>query len=137
LKKKITDYRNKNHGGPLRSQLLYYLVHLMVMLHDARFFSEWSGAVEPILLDWFNEAYDIHTDRYVGRFLNLDIKVVAQMWDNVLFALQDEHITENTEISHVFTNIKKKNFTVLYFQDIRMVQQDSFMGNIQLNSFAS
>jgi Ulp1 family protease len=107
------------------------------MMQDARFFSEWSGAVEPILLDWYNEAHDINRDRYVGRFLNLDIKVIEQMWDNVFFALQDEHITENTELAHVFPSIKKKNFNVLYRQDVKMVQQDSFMGNNQLNFFAS
>jgi hypothetical protein len=98
-----------NHDGPLRSQLLYYLVHPMVMPHDAIFFSEWSGAAEPILLHWCNEAHDINTDGYVGRFLNLDIQVIKQMWDNVIFAVQDENITENTHIDHVFPNIKKKN----------------------------
>jgi hypothetical protein len=137
LKKIFTDYRNKNRGGPLRSQLLYYLLHPVVMPHDAKFFSEWSGAVEPMFLDWCNEAHNINTDGYVGRFLNLDIKVIEQMWDNVLFALQDEHITENTELAHVFPHIKKKNFNVLYRQDVRMVQQDFFMGNNQLNVFAS
>jgi Ulp1 family protease len=107
------------------------------MPHDARLFSKLSGAVETILLDWCKEAHDINTDGYVGRFLNLDIKVIEQMWDNVLFALQDEHITENTEVAHVFPNIKKNNFNVLYRQDARMVQQDSFMGNNQFNLFAS
>jgi hypothetical protein len=135
--KQFTDYRNKNHGGPLRSQLLYSMGHPVVMPHDARFFSEWSGAVEPILLDWCNEAHDINTDGPVGRFLNLGIKVIEQMWYNVFFAIQDEHITENTELAHVFRNIKKHNFNVLYRQDVRMVQQDSFMGNNQLNLFAS
>jgi hypothetical protein len=89
LKKQFTDYRNKNHDGPLRSQLLYYLVHPVVMKQDARFFSEWSGAVEPIFLDWCNKAHDINTDGYVGSFLNLDIQVIEQMWDNVFFAIQD------------------------------------------------
>jgi hypothetical protein len=70
--------------------------------------------VEPIFLDWCNEAHDINTDGSVGRFLNLDIRVIEQMWDSVLFSLQDEHITENTELSHVFPNIKKNNFNVLY-----------------------
>jgi Ulp1 family protease len=107
------------------------------MMQDARFFSEWSGAVEPILLDWCNEAHDINRDGSVGRFLNLDIKVIEQMWDNVFFALQDEHITENTELAHVFPNINKNNVNVLYGQDVRMVQKDSFMGNNQLNFFAS
>jgi Ulp1 family protease len=55
----------------------------------------------------------------------------------MFFALQDEHIKENTELVHVFPNIKKKNVNVLYRQDVRMVQQDSFMGNNQLNVFAS
>jgi hypothetical protein len=129
LKKQFTDYKNKNHFGPLISQLLYYLGHPMVVPHDARFFSEWSGAVEPILLHWCNEARDINTDGSVGNFLNLDIQVIKQMWDNVIFAVQDEHINENTHIAHVFPNIKKNNFNVLYRQDIRMVQQDSFLGN--------
>jgi hypothetical protein len=31
----------------------------------------------------------------------------------MLFALQDENITENTELAHVFTNIKKKNQCVI------------------------
>jgi hypothetical protein len=79
------------------------------MSYDARFYSEWSAAVEPILLDWCNEACDINTDGSVGRFFNLDIKVIEQMWDNVPFALQDDHITENTELTHIFPNIKKKN----------------------------
>jgi hypothetical protein len=54
LKKQFTDYRKKNHGGPLRSQLLYSMGHPVVIPHDARVFPEWSGAVEPILLDWCN-----------------------------------------------------------------------------------
>jgi Ulp1 family protease len=106
------------------------------MPHDARFFSEWSGAVEPILLDWCNEAHDINTDGSVRGFLNLDIQVIEKMWDNVFFALQDEHITENTELAHVFTNINKHNFNVSYRQDVRMVQQDSFMGDNQLDFFS-
>jgi hypothetical protein len=113
------------------------IIHPMVMPHDARFFCEWSGAVEPILLDWCNEAHDINTDGYVGRFLNLEIKVIEQIWDNVLFALQDEHITENAELAHVFPNIKKIYFNVLYCQYVTMFQQESFMGNNQLNLFAS
>jgi hypothetical protein len=112
---------------------MYSLGHPVVMPHDARLFSEWSGAVEPILLDWCNEARDINTDRSVGRLLSLDIQVIEQMWDNVIFALQDEHIKENTELDHVFPNIKKKNFNVLYRQDVRMVQLDAFMGNNQLS----
>jgi hypothetical protein len=31
LKKQFTDYRNTNHGGPLRYQLLYSLGHPVVM----------------------------------------------------------------------------------------------------------
>jgi hypothetical protein len=118
LKKQFTNYRNKNHGG-----------HPVVMPHDARLFSKWSGAVEPILLCWCNEAHDINTDGSVGRFLNLDIKVIEQMWDNMLFALQDEHNTENKELAHVFPNIKQNKFNVLYRQDVRIVQKDSFMGS--------
>jgi hypothetical protein len=137
FEKQFTDYKNKNNGGPLRSQLLYSLGHPVVMPHDARFFSEWSGAVEPILLDWCNKAHDINTDRSVGRFLNMYIQVIEQMWDNVIFALQDEHIKENTELAHVFPNIKKNNFNVLYLQDVRMVQLDAFMGNNQLNFFSA
>jgi Ulp1 family protease len=98
---------------------------------------EWSGAVEPILLHWCNEAHDINTEGSVGRFLNLDIQVIKQMWDNVIFALQDEHIKENTELAHVFPNIKKNNYNVLYSQDIIMVQQDGFLGNNQLNFFVA
>jgi hypothetical protein len=112
LKKQFTDYSNKNDSDPLRSQLLYSMGHPVVMPHDARFFSEWSGAVEPILLDWCNEAYDINIAGYVGRFLNLEIKVIEQMWYNVLFELQDEHITDNTELAHVFPNIKKKSMFI-------------------------
>jgi hypothetical protein len=66
LKKQFTDYRNKNHGGPLRSQLLYYLGYPVVMPHDAKVFSEWCGAVEPILLHWCNEAHEINTDESMG-----------------------------------------------------------------------
>jgi hypothetical protein len=137
LEKQFTDYKNKNHGGPLKSQLLYSLGHPMVMPHDAIFFYEWNGAMEPILLHWCNETHDINTDGSVGRFLNLDIQVIKQMWDNMIFILQDEHINENTHIAHVFPNIKKKNYNVLYCQDVRMVQQDSFLGNNQLNLFAA
>jgi hypothetical protein len=137
LKKQFTVYNNKNHGGPLRSQLVYSLGHPMVVPYDAIFFSEWSGAMEPILLDWCNEAHDINTDVDVGRFLNLDIQVIKQMWDNVIFTVQDDHIYENTLISHVFPNIKKKNYNVLFCQDIMMVQPDRFLGNSQLNFFAS
>jgi hypothetical protein len=39
LKKQFTDYNNNNHGGPLRSQLIYSLGHPMVVPHDARLFS--------------------------------------------------------------------------------------------------
>jgi hypothetical protein len=130
FEKKFTDYRNKNHGGPLRYQLMYSLGHPVVMPHDARFFSELSGAVESILLHWCNEEHDINTDGSVGRFLNLDIQVIKQMWDNLIFALQDEHIKENIELAHVFLNIKKNNYNVLYRQDIRVVQQDGFLGVI-------
>jgi Ulp1 family protease len=73
----------------------------------------------------------------VGRFLNLDIQVIKQRWDNVIFALQDEHINENTHPAHMFPNIKKNNYNVLYHQYIIMVQQDSFLGNNQLNFFAA
>jgi hypothetical protein len=108
------------------------------MPHDAKFFSEWSGAVEPILLHWCNEARDINTDGSVGRLLNLNIQVIKQMWDNVIFSLQDEHIKENTDLAHnVSPNIKKKNYNVLYRQDVRMVQQDDFLGNNPLNLFAA
>jgi hypothetical protein len=72
LEKQLTDCNNKNHGGPLRYQLLYSLSHPMVVPYDARLFSEWSGAVEPILLHWCNEAHDINTN-VAGRFLNLNI----------------------------------------------------------------
>jgi Ulp1 family protease len=109
----------------------------MVVPYDARFFSEWSGAVEPILLHWCNEAHDINTDVAVGRFLNLDIQVIKQMWDNMNFAVQNDHIYENTHMSHVFPNIKKNNYNVLFCQDIMMVQPDRLLGNNQLNFFAS
>jgi hypothetical protein len=56
LKKQFTDYNNKNNCGHLRSQLLYSLGHPMAVPHDARLFSEWSGAVEPILFHWCNEG---------------------------------------------------------------------------------
>jgi hypothetical protein len=137
LKKQFTDCNNKNHGGPLSSQLLYSLGHPMVVPYDARFFSEWSGGVEPILLHWCNEAHDINTDVDVGIFLNLDIQVIKQMWGNVNFAVQNDHIYENTHLARVFPNIKKKNYNVLSCQDIMMVQPDRFLGNNQLNFFAS
>jgi hypothetical protein len=137
LKIKFTDYNNKNHGGPLRSHLLYSLGHPMVVPYDAIFFSEWSGAVEPILLHWCNKAHDININVAVGRFLNLDIQVIKQMWDNMIFAVQDDHIYENIHLAHVFPNIKKKNYNVLFRQDIMMVQPDRFLGNNQLNFFAS
>jgi Ulp1 family protease len=59
------------------------------------------------------------------------------MWDNVIFTLQDEHIKENIELAHVFPNIKKKNYNVLYRQYIRMFQQYGFLGNNQLDFFAA
>jgi hypothetical protein len=73
----------------------------------------------------------------VGFFLNLDIQVIKKMWDNVIFAIQDEHIKENTYLAHVFPNIKKKDYNVLYCKDIRMVQQDGFLGINHLNFFAA
>jgi hypothetical protein len=63
----------------------------MVVPYDTRLFSEWRGAVEPHLLHWYNEVNDINTD-VAGRFLNLDIQVINQMWDNVNFAVQNDHI---------------------------------------------
>jgi hypothetical protein len=92
LKKQFVDIKNKKHGGPLRPQLLYSLGHPMVVPYDARFFSEWRGGVEPILLHWCNEGHDVNTD-VAARFLNLDIQVIKQMWDNVNFAVQNDHIT--------------------------------------------
>jgi hypothetical protein len=85
--------------------------HPMVVPYDARFFSEWSGAMEPMLLHWCNEAHDINTD-IAGRFLNLDIQVIKQMWDNMNFAVQNDHIYENTHLAHVFPDIKDKNYYV-------------------------
>jgi hypothetical protein len=67
LKKQFIDCSNKNHGGPLRDQLLYSLGHPVVVPCDTSFFSEWRGAVEQILLHWCNEANDINTD-VAGRF---------------------------------------------------------------------
>jgi hypothetical protein len=55
----------------------------------------------------------------------------------VNFAVQNDHIYENKHISHVFPNIKKKNYNVLFHQDIMIVHQDRFLGNNQLNFFAS
>jgi hypothetical protein len=136
LKKQFTDCNNKNHGGPLRSQLLYSLGHPMVVPYDAIFFSEWSGAVEPILLHWCNEAPEINTN-VAGRFLNMDIQVIKQMWDNVNFAVQNDRIYENTNLAHVFPDIKDKNYNVLFRQDIMMVQPDMFLGNNQLIFCAS
>jgi hypothetical protein len=109
----------------------------MVVPYDARLFSEWSGAVESILLHWCNKAHDINTEVAVGRFLNLDIQVIKQMWDNVNFAVQNDHIYENTHLAHVFPNIKDNNYNVLFRQDIMMVQPDMLLGNNQLNFFAS
>jgi hypothetical protein len=86
----------------------------MVVPYDAIFFSEWIEAVEPILLHWCNEAHEINTDVPVERFLNIDIKVIKQMWENVIFAVQDDHINDNTHLAHVFTNIKKKNYNLLF-----------------------
>jgi Ulp1 family protease len=83
-----------------------------------------------------NKAHDISTD-VAGRFLNLDIQVIKQMWDNVNFAVQYDHIYENTHLAHVFPDIKDTNYNVLFCQDIMMVQPGMFMGNNQLNLFAS
>jgi hypothetical protein len=121
----------------LRSQLLYSLGHPLFIPHDARLFSELSGAVEPILLDWCNKMHHINTDGFVGKFLKLEIKLIEQMWDNVVFEIEDGHIKENTHIAHVFPNIKNKQFSVLYCHGIKMVQPDTFMGNNQLILSAS
>jgi hypothetical protein len=136
LKKQFIDIKNKKHGGPLRSHLLYSLGHPMAVPYDARFFSEWRGAVEPILLHWCNEGHDVNTD-VAARFLNLDIQVIKQMWDNVNFAVQNDHIYENTHFAHVFPDINDNNYNVLFRQDIMMVQPNIFLGNNQLNFFAS
>jgi hypothetical protein len=135
LEKQFTDCSNKNHGGPLRSHLLYSLGRPMVVPYNTSFFSEWRGSVEPILL-WCNDANDINTD-VAGRFLNLDIEVINQMWDNMNFAIQNDHIHENTHLAHVFPDVKDNNYNVLFRQNIIMVQPDSFLGNNQLNYFAS
>jgi hypothetical protein len=84
-------------------------------------FSEWIGAVEPILLHWFNKGHDVNTD-VAARFLNLDIEVIKQMWDNVNFSVQNDHIYENTHLAYVFPDINDNNYNVLYRQDIMMVQ---------------
>jgi hypothetical protein len=107
----------------------------MVVPYDTRLFSVWRGAVEPILLHWCNEAHDINTD-VAGRFLNLDIQVINQMWDKVNFSVQNDHIYENTHLAHVFPDIKDNIYNVLFLQDIMMVQPDMFLGNNQLNLFA-
>jgi hypothetical protein len=93
--------------------------------------------VEPNFLDWCNEMHYINTAGLGGKFLKLEIKLIEQIWDNVLFALEDGHIKENTHLAHVFPNIKSKKLSVLYRHDIKMVQPDTFMGNNQLNFFAS
>jgi hypothetical protein len=59
------------------------------------------------------------------------------MWDNIIVAVQNDHIYENTHLAHVFPEIKDKNYNVLFRQDIMMVQPDMFLGNNQLNFFAS
>jgi hypothetical protein len=58
--------------------------------------------VEPILLDWCNETRDINNVGCVGRFLNLEIKLIEQMWDTVLFAIEDGHIKETTHLPMCF-----------------------------------
>jgi hypothetical protein len=78
FEKQVCDIKNKKHGGPLMSQLIYSLGDPMVVPYDARFFSEWRGAVEPILLHWCNEGHDVNTDVAV-IFLNLDIEVIKQI----------------------------------------------------------
>jgi hypothetical protein len=108
----------------------------MVAPYDTSFFYEWRGAVEPSLLHWCNEANDINTN-VAGRFLNLDIEVINQMWDNVNFAIQNDHIHENTHLAHVFPDVQDKNYNVLFRQDIMMVQRDTFLGNNQLIFCAS
>jgi hypothetical protein len=92
--------------------------------------------VEPILLHWCNEEPEINTN-VAGRFLNMDIQVIKQMWDNVNFAVQNDHIYENTNLAHVFPDIKDNNYNVLFRQYIMMVQPDMFLGNNKLNFFAS
>jgi hypothetical protein len=136
LKKQFCDSNNKRHGGPLRSQLLYSLGHPMAVPYDGRFLSEWRGAVEPILLHWCNEEYDINTD-VAARFLNLDIEVINQMWDNMNIAVQNDHIQEITHLAHVFPDINDNDYNVLYRRDIMMVQPNVFLGINQLNFFAS
>jgi hypothetical protein len=108
------------------------LGHPLVVPYDARFFSEWRGAVEPILLHWCNEGHDVNTD-VAARFLNMDIQVIKQMWDNVNFAVQNDHIYDNTHLACVFPDINDNNYNVIFRQDIMMVQPNMFLGNNQLN----
>jgi hypothetical protein len=51
------------------------------------------------LLHWCNGAHDINTD-VAGRFLNLDIQVIKQMWDNMNFAVQNDHIYDREKQNH-------------------------------------
>jgi hypothetical protein len=96
---------------------------------------EWSCG--PILSNWCTETHQITNDKMMGKFLTYEYEVIRQLWDNILFALRDAHIKENTHLAHVFPNVKKTQFSVLYRHDILQVKPQNFMGNNQLNLFAS
>jgi hypothetical protein len=132
LKKKFKDHRNNKHGGLLRTQLLYSFNHPQVVPHDAPLYSEWIGAVEPILSKSCNERRTIINYGMVCTFMHLPSEVSMQLWDNIFFALSAPHIKENTHLAEVYPNLKNTQFSALYRHD----KSHTFMGNNQLNLFA-
>jgi hypothetical protein len=137
LKKQFKDINNKKHGGLLRSQLLYSLGHPFVAPQDSPRDGEWSGAIKPIMLKWCNESYHIGNDAMVFKFIELSIVILQILWDKIDIAFSASRIKDNTHLAEIRQNIRTTHSNVLFRHGVLKVKPERFMGNHQLNCFAS
>jgi hypothetical protein len=113
------------------------LDHPFFTPQDSPRYGEWSGAIKPILLKWCNESYHIGNDAMMFKFMELSIVILQILWDKIDIALSASHIKDNTHLAEIRQNIRTNFFNVLYRQDVLKVKPERFMGNHQVNCFAS
>jgi hypothetical protein len=121
----------------LRSKLIYSLGHPFVARKDSPRNGEWSGAIKPILWKWCSKSYHTGNDAMVFTFMELSIVILQIFWDKIDIALSASHINDNTHLVKIRQNIRTTPFNVLFRQDVLKVKPERFMGNHQLNYFAS
>jgi hypothetical protein len=69
--------------------------------------------------------------------MELSIVILQILWDKIDIVLSVYHIKDNTHLAEIRQNIRTTHFNVLFRQDILKVKPEHFMGNHQLNCFAS